>query len=74
MILPPRSRQKQAESEAIAADLARFLEKEGNRIEVLGNTPIHEGKSMKAIERAKLVLIKQQNRERRRRRLSDEEE
>ena len=73
MILPPRSRQEQAESDAIAADIARFLKK-GARIEVLGNTPIREGKSMKAIERAKLLLIKQQNRERRRRRLSDEEE
>ncbi|MCH6484275.1 hypothetical protein MMG85_11970 [Pseudoxanthomonas sp. LH2527] len=74
MILPPRSRQKQAESDAIAADVARFLKKKGNAIEVLGNSPIREGKSMKAIERAKLLLIKRQNRERRRRRLSDEEE
>lgn len=74
MILPPRSRQKQAESEAIAADVARFLKKEGNAIEVLGNTPIREGKSMKAIERAKLLLVKRQDRERRRRRMSDEEE
>lgn len=74
MILPPRSRQKQAESDAIAADLARFLKKKGNAIEVLGNSPIREGKSMKAIERAKLLLVKQQNRERRRRRLADEEE
>ena len=74
MILPPRSRQKQAESDAIAADIASFLKKKGARIEVLGNTPIREGRSMKAIERAKLLLIKQQNRERRRRRLSDEEE
>ena len=53
MILPPRSRQKQAESDAIAADIASFLKKKGARIEVLGNTPIREGKSMKAIERAK---------------------
>ena len=32
MILPPRSRQKQAESDAIAADIARFLKK-GARID-----------------------------------------
>jgi len=74
MMLPPRSRQKQAESDAIAADLARFLKKKGNAIEVLGVTPIRNGKSMKAIERAKLQLLKQQDRERRRRSLSDEEE
>lgn len=74
MILPPRSRQKQAESDAIAADVARFLKKKGNAIEVLGITPIRDGKSMKAAERAKLELLKQQNRERRRRTLSDEEE
>lgn len=74
MILPPRSRQKQAESDAIAADVECFLKKKGNAIEVLGNSPIREGKSMKDIERAKLLLIKRQNRERKRRRMSDEEE
>lgn len=35
MSLPTRSRQKQLESDRIAADTARFLAKRGNRIEVL---------------------------------------
>ena len=73
MILPPRSREKQAQSDAIASDVERFLKKRGNSIEVLGNTPLRDAQSMRTIERNKLLLQNKQDR-RRRRRSGDEEE
>lgn len=58
MILPPRSRQKQAQSDAIASDVAAFLKKKGSRIEVLGPTPLREAKSVREANRDKLLFQK----------------
>ena len=76
MILPPRSRQKQAQSDAIARDVASFLQKRGNAIEVLGNTPLRIGKSAREASRDKLIFLKAEAARAadRRRRQPDEEE
>lgn len=75
MILPPRSRQKQAESDAIARDVTTFLKKRGNRIEILGPTPLREGKSVRDANRDKLLFLKAEAaRKTERRRARDEEE
>ncbi|WP_447940128.1 hypothetical protein [Pseudoxanthomonas mexicana] len=76
MILPPRSRQKQAQSDGIAADVAAFLKKRGNRIEVLGPTPLRDGHAAREANRNKLIFEKAEaaRAQERRRRGSDEEE
>lgn len=70
MILPPRSRQKQRESDDIAVHTARFLATRGNHIEVL---PAF-GAPMKSPTKTRRELHNESGERAKRRRKRDEEE